>query len=46
MTQNWTKTITIKNMAIKFKKYKKDVINGYVYVEKYHKIYNYLYHII
>ena len=35
MTHNWTKTITIKmNMAKNFKQYTKDVINGYVYVEK------------
>ena len=39
MMQNWTKTIAIKmNMAKNLKKYAKDVINGYVYVEKYHKI--------
>ena len=31
MTQNWTKTITIKNI------YTKDVANGYVYLENYHK---------
>ena len=36
MTQNWTKKTTIKmNMAKIFKKkFKNDVINGYVYVEK------------
>ena len=35
MTQNWTKTITIKmKMTKNFKKIYKDNINGYVYVEK------------
>ena len=36
MMHNWTKTITIKiEYGQKFqKKYTKDVLNGYVYVEK------------
>ena len=35
MTQNWTKKITIKmKMTKNFKKIYKDIINGYVYVEK------------
>ena len=34
------------NMAKKFKKIHKNVINGYVYLEEYHKILNYVCHII
>ena len=26
--------------------YKKDTINGYIYVEKYHTFYKYLWHVI
>ena len=34
MMQNWTKNTTTKNEDYeKFKKYKKDKINGYVYVK-------------
>ena len=37
MTQIWTKIITTKmKMITIFQKYTKDIINGYVYVEKYH----------
>jgi hypothetical protein len=47
MMQNWTKTITKK---MKMKKnsinYTKDIINGYVYIEKYHNLKKYLWHII
>ena len=35
MTQNWTKKFTKKiKMPKNFKKYTKDIINGYAYVEK------------
>ena len=35
MMQNWTKTITTKmKMTKNLKIYTKDIINGYVYVEK------------
>ena len=35
MMQNWTKNITTKmKMAKNSRKYKKDIVNGYVYVEK------------
>ena len=36
MTHNWTNTITIKKMRMtkNFQKNTKDIINGYVYVEK------------
>ena len=35
MTHIWTKIITTKTkMTIIFKKYTKDIVNGYVYVEK------------
>ena len=35
MTQNWTKIITTKTRWLKnSKKITKDIINGYVYVEK------------
>ena len=35
MTHNWTKIITIKYIDVKkSKKYTKDIISGYVYVEK------------
>ena len=38
MTQNLTKTIITKTKMTKiFKKQTKDIINGNVYVEKYHK---------
>ena len=33
-------------MSRNFKKYTKDVIHGYVYVEKHHKTLNNLYHIL
>ena len=33
-------------MTRQFKKYKEDNINGYVYVEKYHNLQKYLWHII
>ena len=47
MMQNWTKKFTTKmKMTKEFKKYKKDTINGYVYVEKLHNFKNYLWHII
>jgi hypothetical protein len=47
MMQNRTKTITTKmNMTKIIKNYKKDIINGYVYVEENHDFLIYLCHII